>query len=429
MRCRLSSPIVTAVVAAFLFLLAIPASAQVRVGVMPFGGAGGSGARRQVQSALEDDGRVSAIDLDTVDGAAERSGAGSGGEDGIADAASELGARVIVQGNVSGRGRRRRLTLTARDETGRQIGRAGGAMRGAGVARAVRSLLGEALEGLPPEPEEPEEAAPEPVMDEEPIGDDEVEPPSDERPLQQRAPWLNAQFVLGIRTRDASVTLADTTNREWNARPVYAELGLRAEVRPFASSTDLLRGLYGNFFFANSVGLQSTRVSGCTPTDADDCKIDTNFFRVAFAVGFLFPLIDILDLGVEFGAGWDVYNIETNDVLPSAEYVYLRPALRSRLRLVDEIVGIDFELGVRPVVSRGEIGYGQGGDTIGFDVGGGLSGSIPLAGGIGLTYGVQLAWVSYWLSYAEPEAPSAMDATTGTDQGVRVMFAVGLGLW
>lgn len=428
MRC---SPVLAAAIAAFLFLLSVPASAQVPVAVMPFGGAGGSGARRQVQSALEDDGRVGAIDLGTVDGAAERAGAGSSGEDGIADAASELGARVIIQGNVSGRGRRRRVVLTARDETGRQIGRAGGAMRGGGVSRAVRSLLGEALEGLPPEPEEPVEAVPEPIVDEEPAGgiDEEAEVDGEERPLQERSPWLSAQVVLGIRTRDASVTLADTTNREWNARPVYAELGVRAELRPFASSTDLLRGLYGNFFFANSVGLQSTRVSGCTPTDADDCKIDTNFFRVAFAVGFLFPLVDILDLGVEFGAGWDVYNIETNDVLPSAEYVYLRPALRSRLRLVDELVGIDFEMGVRPVVSRGAIGYDQGGDTTGFDVGGGLSGSIPLAGGVGLTYGVEIAWVSYWLGYAEPETPSAMDATTGTDQGVRITFAVGVGLW
>lgn len=412
-----------AVAIAFSLTLAGTASAQVRVAVVPFGGSGAAAARRQVQNALDGDRRVATVELDRVDSAAERVGAGTSGDEGIAGVASELEARLIVQGSISGRGRRRRIQLIGRDATGRQVGSAGGAMRGNGVARAVRQVLDEALSQLPGVTEEQAEPPPEMVSTEDeteevPGGEDEGEEPA-QRDVSDRAPLLNVQLGIIPRSRNARVVFRSMGDRSYDAW--YAELGARVELRPLAGDPGLLRGLYGHFMFAHAVALGSK-------TPAGD-PVDTTFFRLGFGVGFMLPLADIFDLGVEFGAGWDTYNLGANPLLSSAEYVYLRPALRGRVRLVRELVGIDAEIGFRPVLSRGDIGqYGPGGDTYGLDVGGGISGGVPLSGSIGITYALQLSWVSYWLGYSGEMGAESV-GESATDQGVRISILVGLGIW
>lgn len=413
------------------------AAAQVRVTTVPFEGAGAAGARRQVQRALEDDRRVSTVDEGRADSAAQRVGASSDGTSGIADLASELEAGMVIQGRVTGRGRRRRLQLTALDQDGREVASARAAMRGNGVERAVRSLVGDGLARLPAPP--PVESEPPPVRTgagvEQP--EDEREPdeyrggeseaPAAPTDWDRRAPLLDVQLGLVPRSREADITFQDSRHGRYNAW--YPELAVRAEVRPFNADPSILQGLYGRFFFAHAVGL-SSNVDGCDRDDPTmNCGVDSTFYRLDFAAGLLFALTDELELGAEFGAGWDNYALSANPLLESVEYVYLRPAVRARMRIFRELFVIGAEVGVRPVLSRGDFSsYGTGGDTIGFDVGGSLGGGIALAGNIGFTYALTATYVNYWLSFSDPPDPS-FAGSSGTDGSVRIGIMLGLGIW
>ncbi|AKF05460.1 hypothetical protein [Sandaracinus amylolyticus] len=412
-------PVAAAIAAAALVTIdGAPAEAQVRVAVMPFEGAGASGARRQVQSALEEDGRVSVVDLDRVD---------SAGSD-PSRVASDLGARMVVQGRVTGRGRRRRLQLTALDENGHQVASASAQMRGQGVARAARSLLDDGLSRLPGPRQEVQEAPP-PVRtttlpDEEEVVEDEVEEEEQEEggtsEWDRRAPLLELQFGVVPRSREADVTFQDGRHGRYNAW--YPELAVRGEVRPFNADPGVIQGIYARGFFAHAVGLSSQ-------VDSTGQPVDSTFYRVDFAAGWLFPLADVLDLGVEFGAGWDTYNLSENPLLESAEYVYLRPALRGRMRIYRELFVIGAEVGVRPVLSRGDLNqYGNAGDTIGFDVGGSIGGGFTLAGTFGITWALQVSYVNYWLSFSDPP-DVAFAGDSGTDGGVRIGIFAGIGYW
>ncbi|MDQ3031490.1 MAG: hypothetical protein M3Y87_03665 [Myxococcota bacterium] len=433
--------VAVALAAAILVLSeAAGAAAQVRVATVPFDGAGSAGARRQVQRALEGDRRVEPVDADRVDSSAGRVGASSSGTGGIAQLAEELEARMIIQGQVTGRGRRRRVSLTALDQAGNEVATARGAMRGSGIERAVRSLLDDGLARLPPPPAQRTEAPPPARIgttdpEETPGfvggedeggggggGDGGDAAPGD---WSRRAPLLNAQIGLVPRSREADVVFQDSRRGRYNAW--YPELAVSLEVRPLNADPSILQGLYGRVFFAHAVGLAS-REEGCA---RPDCSVENTFFRLDFAAGLLFPLADFLDLGVELGAGWDTYTLSANTLLESAEYVYIRPAVRARMRIFREYFVIGAEVGVRPVLSRGDFSrYGDAGDTIGFDVGGSLGGGFALEGNVGLTYALSVTYVNYWASFsgmADPALPAG--GTSGTDGSVRIAILLGLGIW
>lgn len=402
------------------------ASAQVRVAVIPFDGAGAVGARRQVQRALEDDGRVSVVDLDRVESAAQRTGASSGSSSGAPELARELEARLIVQGRVTGRGRRRRVRLTALDESGREVGSANAQMRGQGVERAVRTLLDEALPQLPSPREEVREAPPpvRTVVPEDIVEDDgesdEGGEQGGETAWDRRAPLLEVQVGIVPRSREADITFQDTRHGRYDAW--YPELAARAVLRPLNADPGIVQGIYGRFQFAHAVGLSSQ-------IDSTGESVDSTFYRLDFALGWLFPLATELDLGVELGAGWDTYNLSDNVLLESAEYVYIRPAIRGRMRIYREYLVLGAEVGVRPVLDRGDFDtYGTGGDTFGFDVGGSVGGGFALAGTFGLTWAIEISYVNYWLNFADAPDP-AFAGESGTDGGVRIGIFAGIGLW
>ena len=401
-----------------LFAWSAPhASAQsVRVAVMPFEGAGGAGIRRQVQSALGDDSRVSTVDLDRVDTA------GSSPR----DVASELEARLVIAGDLNGRGRRREVELIAYDANGREVARV--EVRTTprrSLERGVSQLLDAAIPQLPEPRREVEEAPPPPRgggggREEE----EEEEEEEDERgggggsDGEYGAQPLLFSIAVGLvpRTREADVTLSDSTHRRYNSG-FYPEFYARAEIRPGAQSGDMLRGLFGNVDFAHSLGLTSRN-------DMTGDQVDTSFFRVGFNVGFLVPIGSVLEIGGSFGAGWDVYNLATNTVLPSVEYIYLRPAARLRVRIIEEVFALDVDAGFRPVISRGDLGpafsESGGGDTFGLDVGATLGGAFDF----GLFYGVGFAFVGYYGGYADPAGPFG-DGDSVADSGVRLTLMAG----
>jgi hypothetical protein len=241
-----------------------------------------------------------------------------------------------------------------------------------------------------------------------------------------RAPLLELQVGVVPRSRDADVTFESSRHGRYSAW--YTELAARAEFRPFNADPSILRGLYARGFFAHSVAL-SSKIESCDSESSVNCNVNTNFWRLDFGAGLLFPLADILDLGVEFGAGWDSYALSSNPLLESAQYIYLRPAIRARMRLYREFLVMGAEVGARPVLQRGSFSqYGRNGDSVGFDVGGTIGGGVAFAGNVGMTYGVSVAYVNYWHNF-ENAAEPALTATSGTDGGLRIEIMLGFALW
>lgn len=383
--------------------------------VAPFEGSAGAVMRRSFARALQESGFVRMIPEDQVD----RAGSAP---DAIARA---TGAQLVITGSVSGSRRARRVDLVAYDASGREIGRetvrvrSGSAGRRA-VDRGINDLLADALPQLasgsgggetstaptapahtePTEAEEEEEA-------------EEVSTPSATRSDLGANPLLFVvRLGVSIRTRDAEAVLSSGMPRSWRSNPVYAELHAGLELRPLAQENDLSRGLFIRGEFASAVGLGTLSPSGS--------PVDTQFWRVGGDLGYLLPVGPAVEVGLAFGAGYDAYDLGTNTEFPSVDLIYLRPALRGRLRLVDEVVVVGLESGLRIAVDRGPItaAFG-GGDTIGFDVGANVGGAFDF----GLAYQIDLTWVGYWHSFSG--GGTLATGQDGTEHGFRVLISAG----
>lgn len=404
-------------------LLLLPASVSAqsspRCAVAPFDGGGDVVLRRSFLRALEENGFVQVIPEDEVDRAAE-------GGASPADIARATGAEMVITGTASGSRRSRRLELIAYDATGRQLATEslrvpnGGAGRRA-LDEGISNLLSAALPALSSSSGSTSSGSG-PVEVPDPTEEEETETPTrTTAPVTTAAPLgqyganpllFVARLGLVLRTRDAETVLSSGMPRSWHAEPLYAELHVGLELRPLAQSNDLGRGLFLRAEFANAVGLGTRDPSGGA--------VNTHFFRVAGDVGYLLPVGSAVEVGVAFGFGWDAYLLGTNFEFPSVEIPHLRPALRGRLRLIDELVVVGIESGLRIGLDRGGLtpAFG-GGDTIGFDVGGSISGALDF----GLAYNVDVTWVGYWHSFSG--GGGLGDGQNGTEQGVRFLLSLG----
>lgn len=392
------------------------AQGRVPVAVLPFGGPGATAARRAAIGVLETEPRVTVTDEGIADAAAERTGAGSSGASGVEGFARQIQARVVIQGVLSGRGARRRLTLTARDAHGADIATRTTRMRGGAagrraIAAALDGLLDTALASLPPDrprersvTEEPPPPPPEPPSEPTSFGDD---------------PAILAITVTGaLRSRSASIHLDDSSVRTYDASP-YFELGGRVELRPLAHQADYGRGLYVYAEAGGALGLASRRPDGSSVT--------TTFYRLALSAGYLVPVGEIVEVGVGVGAGWDAFQLAGDPamptVMPTVEYPYLRPAARARFRVMGETVVIGLEGGYRVLFAREGLSsaFGRTGASFGWDVGGSLSGTLD----VGLVYSVEAGFTQYQHSFDSRSAGDIGQGVSGTDGGYR--FSVGVG--
>ena len=387
------------------------------VAVVPFSGRGSSTMRSRVARALRD--RADVLSRRTVDAAASEASVDGTAQSGVAELASSLDADLVFQGEVGGPRRRPSVTLVVRASDGEELAR-GDATWGRG--RRGRNAFESAVHGLwdraaaalearrapPPEPEPILEAEPEPEP--EPVS----EVPADGLAL------LAATVGVTIRTREADAALVSGGHRRYQLQSgVYPEIAIGLEARPFANDSHLGRGLFVSGLFAHSLGLASETASSMVAVDA------TNFMRFELNAGWLAPLADVLELGVVFGGGYDGYHLGTNVVLPTAEYAWLRPGARGRIRVAQETLVIDLSLAYRAVLGIGALAaaFGENAETHGVDVGIGLGGNLLLAAELGFTWGVRFEYVGYFTSYSGPAADEP--ATSGTEGSVRFALAAG----
>ena len=417
------------------------ALAQVELAVLPFEGAGAAATRREVTVALEHESRVRVADAASVDAAVARLGAES-----VPAIARELGARVLVEGTLSGRGARRRLLLRARDAAGRELSSARARIaRGAAGHRAreiaLRTLIDGALVSLGPEPSttHPPDASSSsrgaPVVERDtasagaPPRDAAAHAP-DQRPedggLASAPPtddgWgedpalLTVSVSPALRSREAQIVLEDQTARGFSAGPFF-ELGARVELRPLAHERSYARGIYATLDAGGAIGLSAQGVGGA--------NVGATFYRLALVAGYLVPIARLFEIGAGIGAGWDALQLATNGAMPTVEYPYLRAAVRARARLIGEGFVASVDGGYRALFGREGLSsaFGARGESFGWDVGAALSGTFD----VGLSWALEASYTQYVHTFGGP--PGFLgNGTRGTDSGYRFALSIGYAL-
>ncbi len=410
---------------------------------MSFSGA--SGLQESVRDALGGDNRVEVISESDVAQAEARFSVSSHESRAFADFVDELHADLVFEGDTQGRGARRSLTLRVVDARGRDLGHERILMRaGSGRADGVAlRLLGDALVARERTEQEPartpveadtreDEPVRESAHNDERERDDERD---DERDHESRREHSRREepthytysapiFVIAggvtIRSRNVDIALSDGMRRRLSAW--FPELHVFAELRPLATDSSVARGIFLRGEFAQEVGLTLRN-------DNTSTNFDPNFYRFLFQAGLLFPVEQVVEIGPDLGFGMDIYDLKTNTTLPSAQYMYARAALRSRIRLIGEEFVLDASAALRIAFSRGELseGFGAGGSTVGIDIGGGFSGAFDN----GLFYTLHVHWVNYWLTFSGDPSMAWNDlgyrigGVNGVDGSVRFTFAAG----
>lgn len=396
------------------------------IAVAPFAGRRSSVVRRMASRALPRG--VEQVRTRSADRVARRAGVEGLAESGVAAFAVEVGADLVLQGRISGRRSSSVVELLFRAADGTELVRGEVEWRRAG--RRFRRELQLQLERLyeqatvaldahlapPPEPEpSPPEPAPEPFVFEEP-------PTVEEEPAAQDDTDGLALFAatagLAIRTRTTDIRLTGGGRRRYATNSgVYPELLVAVEGRPFANDSHLGRGLFIRGLFAHSIGLLSETQLGAV--------VSSNFLRLGLHAGFMVPLGELVELGLSFGAGFDGYYLGSNDVLPDAEYMWLRPGVRARFRLMQETVVVELDAAYRAVLSEGELrrAFGEEGDAHGVDVGFGVGGNLLEGMDVGLTWAIRASYVSYFMSF--DGMANAATGESGVEESIRVSLSAG----
>jgi hypothetical protein len=413
-------------------------AAQTRAIVLEFsGGRDGAQARRAVVQGLE--GVVTVVPLADAEAAARQARASLATPEGLAAAARATDARVFVSGGVRGRGRRARTTIRITDATGRVLataesgppfGRIGQRSVGEDASLAMQQALSQLVEER-----EPRNAwgsgsatvrggrdsyrgayARGGAMDEaeRDARDGEGGPAARRRGDGSQPPLLRVLAGLDLRTRSATIALADGGTRGYDAG-LYPEVMLALWLHPLASSDDVARGLYLALEAGHSVGLSSA-LPGSTDT------IGSSSFRIFGALGWSFDVGGVLALGPEVGGAFDAFSIDANTVFASSGYGLLRLGAFVRVRVLDDALGLGLSGGYRAVLGFGELGtaFGAGGGGSGFDVRVDLGGALDL----GLTYALRVGYERMGLRF-ERGAGTLGEATDGSDAAVRIQALLG----
>jgi hypothetical protein len=392
--------------------------------VAPFEGRLAPTMRRAVEQAIEEQAAI--VDADTVSEAAESAGVSGLESNGVPQLASATGAQLVVQGEVSGSRRSQSIELVVRAADGTELARGRATYRRGRAHRArfdrgVRRVFEEGLAALASHRPQAEEVV------ERPPREEEAEPPP---------PSVRPDDGLALATILASVTLRGRSTRielgtgmppRLYESGAYAELGLALEVRPLASQADLSRGLFLQGSFGHSVGLGSRVDSPTCNADpsAPGCSVTTNFVRFQLGAGWLAPIGDAVELGVGLSGGLDGYYLSMNTVLPTAEYAFVRPGARGRIRILEEALVVDAEVAYRGVVGIGDLAgsFGESYGAHGVDVGVGVGGNLHTVNALGFAWGVRFDWVGYFLSFAGPASDRM--ATSGNESSWRVSLFAG----
>ncbi|MCA9604314.1 MAG: hypothetical protein KC619_01885, partial [Myxococcales bacterium] len=197
--------------------------------------------------------------------------------------------------------------------------------------------------------------------------------------------WL--EVGAGVRSRAVELLAPDGVDAAYRAEP-YFEVAARGGVRLFDVAFARIR-------FGTSVGLVSDR------EDPALGEVATQFVRLRGDVGASYWVDDTVELGAAFGLGWDRYELDFNELVPTAEYVHLRPAIVTGVRLVGRALVLDAEVGLRFPLGVGDLTALHGVDyqVIGLD------GLLRVHGRVdpGFVWAIEGGVRRYWLTFDRPD--------------------------
>ena len=231
-------------------------------------------------------------------------------------------------------------------------------------------------------------------------------------------PWLTAQIGGSARLRDAAFDEPAGTrfSRAW-----YPSIDIHAELRPFASVDGVERGFFIRTAFFHSVGLRSR--------GADNEVVDTTFFGLSFDSGLLLAIERDWEVGFQVGIGVDHFGLgDTAMLVPSAAYGSLRPGLRGRVRLIQELLTLELNVNYRWVFERGQLSaaFGSRGESHGVDASLILGGAVD----VGFSWGITAEFVTVVHQFnGGDEPPEWVEASGGRDIGLRFGARIGIALW
>lgn len=347
---------------------------------------------------------------------ARAQGASLDGLSGVRDVADALDLEVVVGGRVEGRGRRASVSLYALDRRGTEL-----ATRE--VAHATRSSVRAASRSIAEEAVSVLEARRAEARERRERRESAAVARAERRRSTERAAarrsgeaLLDADLGLGLATRSATIALASGGERRYDGG-LHPELSIRAEARPFRGSSGALRGVV--------VGLEgATAVAARSWSSGEESEeIDTSAWRLSASVGYRFAAGPV-EIGPTLGWGLDVFELGTNQVMPSASYHHLRIGGGARLSLLDGLLRIHAAGGYRYVLSAGDIveAFGDRTSVGGYDL---SAGAVVRPVG-GLRIGLDLGMTRYGLAF--DGSGEGANATEGSDSRLRATLFAGWSL-
>lgn len=231
-------------------------------------------------------------------------------------------------------------------------------------------------------------------------------------------PIVTAWVGASVRSRNLSVGFPNGSSRGYDIL-AYPELLGRVEARPLVTLAEdegeLLAGMFARAHFAHSLELDSQNAGAA---------VETRYLRLGLDVGWLFPVDDAIELGLGFGFVFDGYYLGPNALIPSAEYLALRPTLRFRHDLLDTLFVLELEAAYRGVVGFGGLNgaFGEDAEVHGFDVSAAIVGDLRTEG-VGFSYGVRFTWVTYLLFFSGAASDGA--ASEGGEHSARLEALLG----
>ncbi|MBW2731207.1 MAG: hypothetical protein JRH20_02375 [Deltaproteobacteria bacterium] len=432
------------IIALALALCATPALAKKKVVVTAFSGPGGKKARAGLIRGLKRHARP--ISLRRYRRTADRLGLDSQSAEGRSAIAAKLKLSAIIAGRVK-RARRGRLTLTitvydgrSGDKLGRRTVKARKKrhLKRAGMKAAKRILrllrraeVGEAAAPPPeptPEPEIKEDVAEVSKTEGENEGDEETELRAEAESGDRPRGWVQLSAAFGFAKRSYTLEAQTATNNREYDGGLYPEVTLALETYPLLlATTGPLTGLGLGATFTHHLSISTTQ-------EASSEAVDSSSMELLFDLRYRWLFSDTPSGPVAYGLvgyGMRSFDLADNPTLTTFSYQFFNIALGGRMPLGTELIALEAEFSLRPILKAGQEAveaFGERSGGLGLGIRTGLSGRLTM----GLFYFATFEYLTFPSDFAGRESAlrtiELTEPSSGSDSFIRLWTGVGYAL-